>query len=160
MTRSEPVQFGELWFHPSTPDPVRQELLRAYRGGYRIRVFCGNVETGEAWEEEHDIMGTVGRSTGRFKVPLLIASSRSSGGHAILDHCIVAIQRGPGNYVYRHPSFTLGKWEVKARPVGADGQTSDHWAVLHNGQFWGSCGNQHGKAVRLRDFMAGQRWSK
>lgn len=156
MAQTERVQFGELWFHPATPDPVKQELLRAYRGGYRIRVFCGDTATGEAWEEEYDIMGTVGRSTGLHKVPLLIASARSSGGHALLDHCIVAIQRGPGNYVYRHPSFTVGKWSTGG---AANEQEGPRRAVFHNGQFWGLCLNET-KAQRLRDFMAGQRWSK
>ena len=65
-------------------------LLEHYRSNkQRIRVFYGSE--GRCWNEEHDTMGTVGRSTGTCKIPLLIKSSRSYGGGSILDDRIVRI---------------------------------------------------------------------
>ena len=92
--------------------PVRVvEILEKYRNGEtRIRVFYGDQETGHCWMEENDTMGTIGRSTGRIKVPLLIKTKRSFGGGAILDSAIVKITvKIPGvvtpQIVYQHPKF-------------------------------------------------------
>jgi len=92
--------------------PVRVvEILEKYRNGKtRIRVFYGDQETGRCWMEEYDTMGTIGRSTGRIKIPLLIKTKRSFGGVAILDSAIVKITvKIPGvvtpQIVYQHPKF-------------------------------------------------------
>jgi hypothetical protein len=41
--------------------------------------------------EENDVTGTLGRSTGTNKVPLLLHNSRSMGGGALMDHRIVRL---------------------------------------------------------------------
>lgn len=38
------------------------------------------------------MFGTVGRSTGKVKIPLLVHNSRSMGGGGILTHCIIGIR--------------------------------------------------------------------
>lgn len=64
------------------------------------------------WNEQFDVTGYVGRSTGPIKVPLLIHNRRSLGGPAILDHCIIGVREtgkdGRLLYQLRRPITTLG----------------------------------------------------
>lgn len=101
---------NETHFHESTPEVVREwlEVARlSYRAGlnYRIRLVYGDVATGKSWGEEHDVEGYVGRSTGDQPIPILLHNSRSSGGGAILDHCIVRILKTDGRVLYQHPTY-------------------------------------------------------
>ncbi len=149
LDAKEHKKVGSLFFHKETPDEVC-DILAKYRGDFRnrLRIWCGDTETGEAWEEEYDTMGFVGCSTGPQSVPLLLATRRSLGGGAILDHKIVAIQDITGNkWLYKHPTFSVGVWEV----VGT--------TVTHNGKAYAACETME-KASRLAEFMAGRRNAK
>lgn len=57
----------------------------------RVRIWYGDTETGRSWNVESEFTGTIGRSTGKIAVPLLIKTSRSYGGGALLDDCIIRI---------------------------------------------------------------------
>lgn len=99
-------------YHEETPDAVVNILENARNSGRetRLRFALGDTETGEDWNEIYDTTGYIGRSTGTIKIPLLIAKVTSYGGPAILDHCIVKIERkrkGEREYteVYRHPKY-------------------------------------------------------
>lgn len=94
-----------------TPWAVIDVLEAARASGQRIRVHYGDSNTGQDWGDIHDVRGTVGRSMGPVKVPLLIANSRSMGGGAILTGAIVRIRttRKPRRDLYRHPSYTPPK---------------------------------------------------
>lgn len=100
----------------TTPDEVVRILEQSRLHGTRIRIHYGDVETGRDWMDENDVRGTVGRSTGPIKIPLMIATSRSSGGGGILDHCIVRIRpsTGAGPDLYRHPGYHLDASVVEA----------------------------------------------
>lgn len=78
-----------FYFDEKTDGNVIKEILKAYNGKYRIRIWYGDEK--KSWNEENDIIGNIGRSTGEIKIPLLIKSSRSYGGIGILDSCIVRI---------------------------------------------------------------------
>lgn len=140
-------------YHLGTSDAVIRALENARATGQRIRLFLGDAETGKAWPEENDVMGHIGRSMGPRRVPLLIASSRSRGGGAILDHCIVAIQSSAGLFIYRHAGFDAGQWEV------APSDKPDYAAaVTHNGAIHARFKSQR-RAANYAAFMAGQRWT-
>ena len=81
-------------------------IISRYCGnrGARLRLFYGDTETGKDWREVWDTVGYIGRSTGRVKIPLLIARADSIGGRAILDHCIVKITLGKVT-IYQHPKY-------------------------------------------------------
>lgn len=97
--------FGFTWFHADTPKRVRDVLENARKSGERLRLFFGDTETGRDWLEECDVMGRIGRSGGLMKVPLLLTGDESGGG-AILDHCIVRIQRvTDGKVLYEHERY-------------------------------------------------------
>ena len=72
------------FFHAQTPYEVVLALRAAAHGSRRIRLFYGDPETGLDWNEEHDVIGFLGRSIGPIKVPLLLKSWRSDGGPALL----------------------------------------------------------------------------
>lgn len=92
-------------FDQRTPNQVCN-ILANYCGNrnQRVRLFYGDTTTGKDWFECYDTIGYIGRSTGTIKIPLLIATSRSLGGGAILDHCIVKITIDKQT-VYKHPNY-------------------------------------------------------
>lgn len=72
-----------------------------------IRLYYGDTETGKDWCEENDVTGKIGRSTGRHKVPLLIAKGQDGGPH-ILDHCIVKVtikDKDGVAVLWQHPKY-------------------------------------------------------
>ena len=87
----EKIQNGGFFFNNNTPIKVMEILNDAYRNGKRVRVFYGDRETGEDWCEVYDTIGYVGKSTGIRPIPLLIKTTRSSGGGAILADSSVKI---------------------------------------------------------------------
>ena len=93
-------------FHDETPIAVCNILndTISSRRLKRIRIFFGDKETGKDWNEFYDNIGYVGRSTGLIKIPLMIHNTRSTGGGAILDHCIVKITVDKKT-VYQHPKY-------------------------------------------------------
>jgi hypothetical protein len=101
----------------ATPYEVAMTLDMLHRTRQRCRLFLGDTGTGRSWMEEHGVTGTIGRSMGPIKVPLLISSSRSHGGPAILDNCIIRIdvQIKPGlvRTLYQHPQFHVPEMELK-----------------------------------------------
>lgn len=144
-----------FFFDSRTPAAVRYAIECAHASRRRVRVFYGDTETGEAWPEEYDVMGTIGRSCGRVKVPLLMASARSTGGGALLDACIVAIiDTKTRAFLYRHPQFDPGEW-AEVAPV-SDGYIS---AAAHNGKLHAQFKTADG-ARRYIGFMRGERFSK
>lgn len=143
-------------YHAETAYPVIDALENARLNNWRVRLFYGDVKTGEAWTEENDVAGTVGRSTGRVKIPLLIANANSSGGPGILDHCIVAIMTGPGRFIYRHPQFNVGTWELRRSDWADDPRP---FLIHHNGQSHAAF-TKEAAALRYLAFMRGERMGK
>ena len=105
-----------------------------------VDVLESGTETGRSWNEEYEVTGTIGRSSGNIKIPLLIKNSRSYGGGSLLDDCIIRIDDihqkrtlyktenfhvedmkvyecfGDENYKYRVAKLSedSGEWEVQA----------------------------------------------
>lgn len=97
---------GETCYHVETEDKVIEVLDKAMQDRTRIIVDYGDVKTGKSWNEQHDITGRVGRSTGSFKIPLLVYNSRCYGGGGLLDHCIIKIITSKGKRVlYQHSKY-------------------------------------------------------
>lgn len=112
----------DTYYHTHTPDKVIEEIDKARRKGYRIRLYLGKTnpqepDEGLDWMESCDVEGYVGRSIGPIKIPLLIPNSRSTGGPGILDHCIVRIRKTGKNGVvlYEHPKYH--RPDLKIQPI-------------------------------------------
>jgi len=94
-------------YHLGTPPEVIR-ILENHLHDYseRLHLSYGDKETGEDWNEEYDVDGYIGRSSGSIKIPLLIHNSRSMGGSGILTDCIVRIQTAKGKItLYKHPKY-------------------------------------------------------
>lgn len=94
------------YYHAETSDEMVALLEQIRRYGTRVRFHWGNAQTGEDWGDIYDVAGTIGRSTGEVKIPLLIHNRRSLGGGGILTNCIVKIVTTRGGHVmYQHPNY-------------------------------------------------------
>ena len=143
------------WFNPATPLEVREILDRSRRVGNRLRLFFGDTETGRDWLSEYDVVGNVGRSSGTLKVPLIIANAKSSGGPAILDHCILRIiDCATKRELYRHPLYRVPHFEL----LPGDREGYDR-TVNANGTVHARFKTQ-ASAERWIAFMKGERMSK
>lgn len=146
-------------YHLETPDRVVKALEQARKAQCTVRIFLGDVMTGVAWTEEHDVCGRISRSMGPVKVPILINNRRSMGGTHILDHCIVGIimrdRSDAIQWLYRHNQLDLGKWTAHSEDV----HTGERARAEHNGKAHAYF-DTFERAVRYCAFMKGERIRK
>lgn len=96
-----------------TNDDLIIILENARLTGKRLKVYLGDNETGKDWKEENDKYIEIGRSCGTIKIPLAIANSKSTGGGALLDHCIIKLVDTSTNIVlYQHAKYKPLKIEI------------------------------------------------
>jgi hypothetical protein len=92
-------------FQNETKREIAEVLERCRVNRIRIVLDYGN-DDGQSWGETFDTRGYVGRSTGAFKIPILVYNSRSIGGGAIMTRCIVQIKESRGGRVlYQHKNY-------------------------------------------------------
>jgi len=84
-------------YNEGTPEKVIQVLEKVKYDGTRIKLDYG--KDGKSWGDCYDVTGTLGRSTGTVKIPLLIHNSKSTGGTGILTDCIIQIKESRGGRV-------------------------------------------------------------
>ena len=92
----EYIKVNGTYYKKGTHKDVIDILEDCRATNTRIVLDYGDTETGRSWGEVYGITGTVGRSTGTIKIPLLIHNVRSSGGGAILTDCIIGIKTSKG----------------------------------------------------------------
>lgn len=142
------------YYNSKTDDKVIEVLEMAKALNYRVRVFYGDTETGREWLDEYDTMGTISRSTGSIKIPLMIKNSRSYGGAGILTDCIVKITINK-RLVYKHPNLKETEFSITT------GDNVDYpWEVAINGEVTYARFKSEAQAERWVQFMKGNRNSK
>jgi hypothetical protein len=95
-------------YHIRTKKEIIDVLEQCRKNRTRIVVDYGDTVTGKSWNEENDTIGYVSRSNGNTKIPILVFNNRSTGGGALMDHCIVKISTTKGKKVlYIHYSYQL-----------------------------------------------------
>ena len=105
-------EINGTYYRLGFPAPVVKILERARANGRQVRIYYGDSLTGKDWNETYDIKGTVGRSTGPCKVPLLIKAGKSGGGE--ISDSIVRIRYADSEQnLWIHPSYNCGKIEVQ-----------------------------------------------
>lgn len=146
------IGIKETWFSSDTPLAVQRILERYRRSGDTLRVFLGDTSTGHDWMEEFDTIGTVGRSNGVFKVPLLI-SADDNGGPELHGHCIVKmvdVATGKQLWVCKH--YHIPELRIVEISPSTD---SYSWAVEADGQTHARF-SRYSKAARWLAFMSGE----
>jgi len=83
-------------YYIDTPDSLVELLEHNREVKNRLTIYYG--KDGKEWGDK--ISCTIGRSTGKFKVPLAIKTVRSMGGEAILTDCIARIVSN-GREIYK-----------------------------------------------------------
>lgn len=148
-------------FHQETNDTVK-EIITMLANEYprrRVRVWYGDVKTGRSWNDEHDIMGYIGRSTGDKKIPLLVNNSKSYGGGALLDHCIIRIDDIKAKKtLYKHDNFHTDLFEEPS--YSEDFTMFEVKRATLSGVEVFARFKTYDKAVKYLKFMEGERYSK
>jgi hypothetical protein len=140
-------------FHQDTNPKVKELLTLLNHSRRRVRIWYGDTITGKAWNEEYDVTGIIGRSSGFAKIPLLIANRRSVGGGAILDHCIIRIDDTSARLtLYKHPNFHVDLHKNDRNEIVTS--TREGMYIVH-ARF-----DSAFKADKYLAFMNGQRYSK
>lgn len=140
-------------FNNKTNDQVKEIITQLSNEipRRRIRVWYGDIKTGLSWNEEHDIMGYIGRSTGTDKIPLLVNNKRSFGGGGLLDHCIIRIDDIKAKKtLYKHEKFHVDLVLNNADKTIVMSQKKGIIARFNNEE----------KAQKYLNFMYGERYSK
>jgi hypothetical protein len=116
-----------------------------------VRVFFGD-ENGQVWDEEHNVFGRVGKSTGTTKIWLL-CHPKSRGGVGLSTKTILGIKTKT-RWLYRHPNIDFGQWSV-----AYTGDECPSWEVRKNKEV--HCRFPHEKSAnRYVEFMTGKRMVK
>jgi len=145
-------------FDENTCDRVKTVLTDCYNNQCRVRIWYGDIDTGVSWLEEYDVTGTIGRSTGQQKIPLLIKNSRSSGGGGILCHCIIRIDVISSKCtIYEHPLFYVPTMGVYPN-LDEDTKTKYPFIVLKYGTIQARFKSRT-SAYNYIDFMTGERYT-
>jgi hypothetical protein len=140
----------QTYFDPGT-DPKAAAVLESRRQtGGTVRLVLGDTRSGEAWLNEYDVVGKIGRSGGSLKVPLLVEDDESGGG-AILTACVLhIIDWASGRTLYRHPVYR--EPELSLRPSDVPDRP---WAVTHLNEVIARFKDM-GKACAYIAFMLGE----
>jgi len=147
-----------FYFNDETSDKVKECLEHCYNSKLRIRIWYGDIKTGVSWMDEYDIVGTVGRSSGQAKIPLLIKNSRSSGGGGILCHCIIRIDViSSRRTIYKHPLFNVPLLTV-ATNNDNDTKNKYPFIVSKNNELQARFKSEK-QATNYIDFMLGNRYT-
>jgi len=93
-------------YDPNTPKELIVVLENARVKKTRIRLFYGDLTTGRDWNEENNVDGYLGRTTGPIHCPILLKSKTSSGGGIILSGCIVKVVAAASKgTMWQHPHY-------------------------------------------------------
>ena len=141
-------EFNGFYFNENTAEKVMQIVSSTGRNT-RLRFWYGKM--GKSWNEENDVCGYIGRSTGTKTIPLLINNIISMGGGALMCDSIVKIVDTKTKMVlYQHENFSQPEFIVRSYDCAV---LADN--ILHAQGF-----KTEKQAQRYADFMNGKRMNK
>lgn len=152
---------NKLETYDNVNEALMSLIVRAWKYKFRIRVFYGDIHTGRSWNEEYDVMGTIGRTTGSIKVPILLHNKRSRGGGALLLSSVIRVDDiEDKKTLWKLNNFHVEKMTIEKRSKSTDYpfavmQAQDNGAISNVANF-----KTEGKAKKWIDFMEGKRYSK
>ena len=137
------ARLNETWHHPDALPEVSKIIDRCIKNGTRVRLFYGDTNTGREWGEENDVLGTIGRTTGPLKSPIMIPKGECSGT-TILEHCLLKIMDADTRRVlwvhtqYQAPTFAITEDHTPKLPFKAtmNGQPEARFASFAEAAAW------------------------
>ena len=154
------VRENKLEVYKNVNDSLMTILLNSYANHFRVRIWYGDTETGRSWDEEYGVTGTIGRTNGNIKIPIMVNNSRSLGGRLVLVDSIIRIDDiKDKRTLYKADNFHVEKMEVKTE-VGLEYpyrvmQYKDSGEVHNIANF-----KDNKRALHWIDFMNGDRYCK
>ena len=121
----ESAQGHSTYFDPGTDPRLARVLETCRRDGSKVRLVLGDTGTGASWLDEFDVVGTVGRSTGLLKVPLLVEPGQAGGTAILCAHVLALMAWDTGLPLYRHP-----RWQPPELRIRASDDDVRPWAVV------------------------------
>ena len=155
---------GTVEEFPQVTDSLIQVLEQCRQYKNRVRIWYGDIKTGRSWNDEYDVTGTIGRSSGNIQIPLLINNRRSFGGEALLTARLIRIDDITShrtlwkvdNFHVEKMSIVLPSPELReAGYVASVMVEKDSGAVENVANF-----KNEDSAKRWVQFMNGERYSK
>lgn len=136
-------------------------ILRAYKYKFRIRIFYGDIHTGRSWNEEYDVTGTIGKTTGNIKIPILLKRKDSNGGGALCLSSVIRID----DIEDKRTLWKLSNFHVEELNVCSNDSLELPWKVEKlneetNKWQTQACFKTEIQAQRYKEFMEGERYSK
>lgn len=126
----------------------------------RVRIWYGDRDSGRSWNEEYDVVGRIGRTTGKIKIPILVYNSRCYGGPAISVGSIIRIDDiEDKRTLWKVSNFHVEPMEIKTTddrdyPYSVM-QNKDDGTIQNIANF-----KKEEQAKRWIDFMIGKRYCK
>lgn len=130
-------------------------LSECYRQKRRVRLWYGDRKSGESYFEDFETTGRIGLSRGKiFKIPLVIASSRSWGGGALSIGSLIRVDDiKTRKTLWKVPNYydKLELFHVKGNKLP--------WQVCGRSTTL-ACFETEEKAKRWIDFQQGRRYNR
>ena len=153
---------NKLETYDNVNEALMSLIVRAWKYKFRIRVFYGDIHTGRSWNEEYDVMGTIGRTTGSIKVPILLRRKDSYYGGALLLSSVIRVDDiEDKKTLWKLPNFHVEPMEIVYYPDDPNGlsynvmQTKDSGVRINVANF-----RTEKQANHWIEFMEGKRYSK
>lgn len=151
---------GKMEVYNQVDEKLMRILNNSRKYGFRVRIWYGDGKTGEAWNEEYDVVGRVGRSNGNIKIPILLSNKRSYGGVALLVGSIIRVDDiEEKRTLWKVSNFHVGKMIIEEHkeedyPFRVF-MTEDSGVISNVANF-----KTQLQAVHWIDFMNGKRYCK
>lgn len=145
---------NEVEVYTQVDDCLMAVLSECYRQERRLRVWYGDRKTGESWFEDCETTGRIGRSCGNFRVPLILADSRSWYGGALSVGSLIRVDDIKARKtLWKVPNYCdkLELFHVKGNKLP--------WQVCGRSTTL-ACFETEEKARRWMDFQQGRRYNR
>lgn len=144
------------YFRDGTPSEIQDLLERLRTSRQRIRIFYGDA-AGTDLLDEHDVVGTVGRSLGPIKVPLLIEANRCDGPPIDCRSVARILDVSTKRDLFRAASYRQPQFRIRSEPDAESGYPVAVDVDVGSGFEVHARFRTHTRAQRWVDFMLGNR---
>jgi hypothetical protein len=151
---------GKLEVYPniSCSDRLIDVLEKCIANKTRVRIWYGG-DDGRSWLDEYDMVGRIGYSCGNIKIPILVATSRSYGGGAILTGRIIRIDDvATHKTLFQQENFYVPLMDLRGSEVA--GYAEGVYVKEKDGHFVNYANfKKEGAGLRWIQFMRGERYT-